>query len=429
MSSVRTGALEVTTRCSRCGQGVPLSGTEWTARCPHCDAEERISASDWRQTLGWADELLAKSGHGARKSQSFGGAGGGRSITVSTTRGEPPCPRCETPLPEVDHVPKKEGRTFHCTSCGAAVEVRRVPGKMRNGTNAKIAWRAAEDAGDGAAVKVDEEAARPVHFQCPACTASLELRAGADRVIRCQYCGGDVYLPDALYRRLNPIRKAKPFWVRFDGPTVAERNQQRARAREDRERQKLVEEIRAREAEKEEKADEAAGMLPKAWLGAVAFAIVSLPLVVLAALHLQPAESPIPEVLRSAAHLVPWGALIAWAVVALGVYVLALVWTCRPVAHAGGQDGWLLSVIGVAPLFVLLMPVVGGLLALGKAFIFARGELGPMRTGDARSGHQHYDAVFLSRGEGRPVALVLATAAFAHLVMLLAIAESIRSQV
>ncbi|UCH79143.1 MAG: hypothetical protein JSU81_04125, partial [Candidatus Coatesbacteria bacterium] len=57
-----------------------------------------------------------------------------------------------------------------------------------------------------------EAAAAPVAFTCPQCAGSL-LVDGRDRMIRCTYCGVNVFLPDELWFRLHPARKKRRWFV------------------------------------------------------------------------------------------------------------------------------------------------------------------------------------------------------------------------
>jgi predicted RNA-binding Zn-ribbon protein involved in translation (DUF1610 family) len=58
------------------------------------------------------------------------------------------------------------------------------------------------------------EAPKPVVFKCPSCMASLQI-AGEQRIVRCQYCESDVYLPDDLWLHFNPASKRALWWLLF----------------------------------------------------------------------------------------------------------------------------------------------------------------------------------------------------------------------
>ena len=80
----------------------------------------------------------------------------------------------------------------------------------------------------------DIEALRPVMMSCLHCGGALEITSETSRIVACQYCDTDHYLPDELWRRLHPLKKRTP-WYLFCGdaewgqepPTPAERRAER----------------------------------------------------------------------------------------------------------------------------------------------------------------------------------------------------------
>jgi hypothetical protein len=47
---------------------------------------------------------------------------------------------------------------------------------------------------------------------CPSCGGALKSAADTQRTTSCEFCGSSVYLPDDLWRRLHPAKKAQP-WI------------------------------------------------------------------------------------------------------------------------------------------------------------------------------------------------------------------------
>lgn len=57
---------------------------------------------------------------------------------------------------------------------------------------------------------------KPVLFSCPRCGAGLDIAAESPRILTCKYCDSDLYLPDALWHALHPVKRRAPFWVGFE---------------------------------------------------------------------------------------------------------------------------------------------------------------------------------------------------------------------
>jgi hypothetical protein len=65
---------------------------------------------------------------------------------------------------------------------------------------------------------------RPVVMACPNCSASLSISTGNERTTTCQYCKTDIYLPDDLWRRLHPVKKAERWYIEYEGESPAARS-------------------------------------------------------------------------------------------------------------------------------------------------------------------------------------------------------------
>jgi len=74
-----------------------------------------------------------------------------------------------------------------------------------------------------------------VALQCPACGAALHVAAERARLAPCDYCRTDVYLPDDVWARLHPSDTIRHWYVRFEGWTkrqIDEEQRRRDRAAE-----------------------------------------------------------------------------------------------------------------------------------------------------------------------------------------------------
>jgi hypothetical protein len=61
-----------------------------------------------------------------------------------------------------------------------------------------------------------------VSIKCPVCSGGLNL-TGESRKVNCDYCKREVFIPDDIWRRLHPVKKAEPWFIEYEGPNALER--------------------------------------------------------------------------------------------------------------------------------------------------------------------------------------------------------------
>ena len=128
----------------------------------------------------------------------------------------PICPGCAMPLPAEAVPPGGDGRL--ACRCGQSIATFPVPEWLRQvvPTALQLFGAARDGAPDGLVVMESSTATKPVLFGCPRCGAGLDIAPESPRILTCKYCDTDLYLPDALWHALHPIKKRTPFWVAFD---------------------------------------------------------------------------------------------------------------------------------------------------------------------------------------------------------------------
>ncbi len=147
-----------------------------------------------------------------------GARGGGRVLGGPSIecRGIPPfCRGCSALIP-MDSLTEAWGEArakgtalIECRSCGEAHAGRQPPAWGREVFEGLV-FLFGEVGGGPAA-----SAPKPVVFKCPSCTAALQI-AGKKRVVTCQFCESDVFLPDELWLHLNPAAKKAQWWMLFE---------------------------------------------------------------------------------------------------------------------------------------------------------------------------------------------------------------------
>lgn len=197
---------------------MPLPRLAEETSCPYCDAPNEVSRGLWVDIVTMADRMSAEGSIAERKRHE-----GAREVFYTVEAGAPACDACKEPLP-VEALEVGVSRNFACTSCGDPASTEAVPYWVpRFVASARQLYFADPKgtlAGDVALGSV-EKAVKPIAMACPRCGGGLELTAASERLLACEYCRAEVYIPDGLWRRLHPLKQMQPFYVRFEGPCVA----------------------------------------------------------------------------------------------------------------------------------------------------------------------------------------------------------------
>jgi hypothetical protein len=185
-----------------------LEGPWAEMQCPSCHAETPIAY--------WWSTLVANAGEKAPGGRRFAprfAMDTSKPIThihYAVNQGQPPiCSGCDAVL-DVDAIANGTDGTFHCTACGAIHDTFPAPKHLRGGAvQIFLAVRDTDQLAERAA-----KTAKPVMFDCTNCGGNLKITTETTRFTTCQYCEVDLFLPQALWNALHPVRKRRAFWLR-----------------------------------------------------------------------------------------------------------------------------------------------------------------------------------------------------------------------
>ncbi len=130
-------------------------------------------------------------------------------VSYAMNKNHPPICNCGEVLDEVSQIASGTDGAFHCPACGLKHETFPAPRFVR-GSAVQVFLAVREN--QQATVSVPD--AKPVLFACPNCGANLHIDSEAKRIVTCQYCECDVFLPADLWHRLHPVRRRRAFWIR-----------------------------------------------------------------------------------------------------------------------------------------------------------------------------------------------------------------------
>lgn len=208
-SKFNYAALEISIKCPKCDQPVPLSGPLERVNCPHCQNDIEIPHDDyWKDILKDVRESLSELAPGeGRNSTIFG--------TVNTTmlygREIPHCRKCKTKLELPADL--SASAEISCPQCGVKVPLTPAPEWARRMDSKVLAFVGAliVDQSANKEIAVSE----PIIFLCPQCGGSLAID-GKERLVTCQFCKSRIYLPDDLWLILHPAKVKERWYAVFE---------------------------------------------------------------------------------------------------------------------------------------------------------------------------------------------------------------------
>ncbi len=212
---LRYGCFEIRTTCRSCGQPIPINGPFKTLSCSACFENMDLSTEIIAGFLNDFEEDYESLSEGEGQGGTL--MSGGGTFEYAYWLLKPRCSSCKTPLP----IPGNSGSsTIKCTECNSVYYVYPIPEFLRKHVpSAKFCFslEPPQENESSVSLKIDEDSLRPVVMACPKCGAALSVSSGSERIMNCSYCNSDVYTPDAVWKRLHPIRKSEEWFVSFEG--------------------------------------------------------------------------------------------------------------------------------------------------------------------------------------------------------------------
>jgi hypothetical protein len=206
-------AIEIRAQCGSCGQPLPLNAFAERVTCAGCHRENAFDGERWKGLLEDALEELPGLAEDEGKNQTIMTAG--TTFAIMYGRQQPRCSSCKTQVP-VEATELAPRGWIMCVGCGKRMSIRLAPpAAAALGMKFLVAEDTAQVGGSAPGtptVSAPAKAANPVAFYCPNCKGALSVD-GSKRMVTCQYCSTDVYLPDELWQRLHPVAQAARWYA------------------------------------------------------------------------------------------------------------------------------------------------------------------------------------------------------------------------
>jgi Zn finger protein HypA/HybF involved in hydrogenase expression len=215
---LETFALRISVECHACRIAIPLNGVIPSALCYHCGETNAFDGEFWAGALPsdrFAEALELAPGATLETTRLQGG------LRVEYAHRAPRCVRCEGGAVDLANIAVFAAHgSCACTACGQAIPVRSADAVCQ-AVNPGARFVINEQA-PGAAGQSLQARTKPVVFQCMSCGGSLRVD-GSKRLVACEFCKNDNYLPDGLWQILNPVPKPQTFFLVCEYESSAER--------------------------------------------------------------------------------------------------------------------------------------------------------------------------------------------------------------
>jgi hypothetical protein len=209
---VHSLTLTASTSCDHCALPIPINGPSNLLRCLSCKREtpiphffEVMSLAAIRcKALGeyqyaWFDDP------------------------------SPECARCGKGVSIAPHLAKEGATTsLPCEGCGAPMATFPAPSWLKaHFPNALQVFggdvEMANEQG-GLDLHVNQAETKPIAMACPKCGGGLTIGSDTARTIPCQYCSTSVFIPEALWKELHPVKTMLRWTLTFTGELSTEKS-------------------------------------------------------------------------------------------------------------------------------------------------------------------------------------------------------------
>lgn len=209
-------AVELKLECRYCGSPVPLNALSPTILCYHCLTSINISKSSWKEILGEIcrrvleenDSRLTITGNVIP----FYVEG---NVCVRLYGKEEPRTWKRKPIPMRQALVSSVENFFPVEE--EAVFIREIPKEyssfLRSATHLVCEDETQIHKHQNSEMK-NPTSSDLVVFTCPACGGALKID-GTKRILECNYCKVNVYIPDALWFRFHPSKLTRRWYIWF----------------------------------------------------------------------------------------------------------------------------------------------------------------------------------------------------------------------
>lgn len=192
--------------CQNCGKNISLSGFFRSKLFGGADVEKYMYAF----LTGNVEQMGGS-----------GGVGNTGSYKLSYSSMPVYCEECSENIDENEITGAiNEKRPVRCPKCSHAMPMKEADYFIKSFHPKAIAI--INDSGGIDEAEKNTGKSSMLVFSCMSCGAGLELNSDTGRTMKCNFCGNENYLPDAIWTKLHPNKEVCPLFVILDvdGPDM-----------------------------------------------------------------------------------------------------------------------------------------------------------------------------------------------------------------
>lgn len=207
--------IELKTTCKHCSDPLMLNAFTEDILCSSCNKINTFTAETWQSLLEDAVNKAPKFKVGeGQPSTIFRGE---YSYSLTYGRQEPRCGKCKTGIDITKTEEYLKSGSYTCSKCSNRIFIRK-PSEMIAKAFPSVKYLTGEDddllSVNNGGGKLPASA-KPVLFTCPSCAGNLKID-GMERMVTCQFCDSQIYLPDDLWFRLHPPKTVERWYMLVD---------------------------------------------------------------------------------------------------------------------------------------------------------------------------------------------------------------------
>lgn len=206
--------------CPACNAAIPLNGISKVARCSSCQEVTPLEGRfRWEELLNYKNPPVNVFKATLTHKPGMGENGAWVPVKLSTRRVAPRCPHCEEPIhlssfpiklvPGIDH-------PVICPNihCHRTIQAMAVPDYFATAFPMTLWVIGGYVSMSSPAAREEIKATKPVVLSCMSCGGTLRVD-GTNRIVVCEFCSSNNFLPDALWLFLHPRPKMTPWYIIF----------------------------------------------------------------------------------------------------------------------------------------------------------------------------------------------------------------------